>query len=365
MAGAELMQLLSGASLAPEAIDWDSVVRQARRCGLLGRLACMLEAQRALDAVPPHVRRHLDGARLVAQRQTEAVRWEVSCIEGALASVGRTTLLLKGAAYAMAGLPPSRGRLMSDIDILVPHDALGAVESALMRAGWVTAHHDAYDQHYYRRWMHELPPMRHVVRSSAVDVHHALLPMTARNQVDTEAMRAAAVPIPGYPQLRMLAPADMVLHAATHLFHEGELHSGLRDLSDLDLLLRHFGAMPGFWDELAPRAEAVGLARPLHYALTYCAAFLATPVPPAVMIRVAKFGPSAPLRMLMGELYARAFAPGLPNDEDVLAPLARSMLFLRGHWLRMPPHLLVYHLGHKAMAAMRSRPDKVPDDHAK
>ena len=51
------------------------------------------------------------------------------------------------------------------------------------------------------------------------------------------------------PGFAVLAPEDMVLHSATHLFNEGEFDRGLRDLNDLDLLLREFGAAA----ELRPR----------------------------------------------------------------------------------------------------------------
>jgi hypothetical protein len=175
-------------------------------------------------------------------------------------------------------------------------------------------------------------------------------------------MRAAAVPIPGSPQMRMLSPVDMVLHASTHLFSESEFHSGLRDLSDLDLLLRHFSGRPDFWEELVERADAVGLRRPVYYAMTQSAALFETPVPSATLSRAAAFGPSEPLRTLMGALFRRALAGRLPDEGDAIASLARSALFVRGHWLRMPTHLLVAHLGHKVVASARDRPKSAAAD---
>lgn len=360
-AAADLAALSAEGRSPKDGIDWDVLVRRARRTGLLGRLACILDAKGEFQEVPEPARRHLDGALRVAQRQAEAVRWEVSCIREALCGIGVRVILLKGAAYVMAGLPPAGGRLMSDIDILVPRAELARVESALMVAGWATTHHQPYDQHYYRAWMHELPPMRHIVRGSAVDVHHALLPITARISVDTESMRQAAVPIAGRSGLFMLCPTDLVLHAAAHLFHESEWRSGLRDLSDLDLLLRHFGATPRFWDELAGRGVEVGLGRPLHYALTCCARLLGTPVPGVVATSVHRLGPRQPLRACMSSLFERALAGRLPEEEGPLEPLARALLFLRGHWLRMPAHLLAYHLGHKTLAAIGGRPEAPSD----
>ncbi|RXL80730.1 hypothetical protein EO238_31730, partial [Citrobacter sp. AAK_AS5] len=80
-------------------------------------------------------------------------------------------VVLKGAAYAMARLPVADGRIFGDVDILVPHETLADVESALMLAGWASIHRDPYDQRYYRMWMHEIPPMRHLHRGTVIDVH--------------------------------------------------------------------------------------------------------------------------------------------------------------------------------------------------
>ncbi len=86
--------------------------------------------------------------------------------------------MLKGAAYLVADLPSSAGRLFSDVDILVPKPRLPEVESHLTMHGWMTTHHSGYDQRYYRERMHELPPMEHVHRGTTIDVHHTILPET-------------------------------------------------------------------------------------------------------------------------------------------------------------------------------------------
>jgi len=106
--------------------------------------------------------------------------------------------------------------------------ALPEVEAALMLQGWATTHHNSYDQRYYRRWMHELPPLRHVTRATVLDVHHAILPETARLKPDSAKLLAASVPAQSDARFRVLAPADMVLHSATHLLHDEELRHGLR-----------------------------------------------------------------------------------------------------------------------------------------
>lgn len=333
---------------------WEATIHAARRANLLSRLAADLDDAGLLAQVPGAPRAHLDAALIVARAQREAVLREVALICAALAGVGIDVVLLKGAAYVLADLPVARGRVFSDVDILVPGETLAAVEAALMLHGWSTTHHDAYDQRYYRQWMHELPPLRHNVRSTVVDVHHAILPLTARVKPPSAKLLAAARPVEGDARVRVLCPVDMVLHSATHLFQNEELTQGLRDIADLDGLLRHFGPQAGFWDELPRRAAELGLARPLYYGLRFASRFMDTPVP-ADVLRVAASGrPPRLVRALMDVLYDRA----LRLDEEAaagwLSPLARRMLYVRAHWLRMPPTLLARHLSVKAF---RRQPD--------
>lgn len=332
--------------------DWDLLLRQARGSRMLARIA-LLAQRHAGDAIPAQVAPHLEGALLVAQRHREAVEWEVTQIRLALGSVGLPLILLKGAAYLAAGVPAAQGRSFSDIDILVPRARINQAEAALMLHGWATSHHSAYDDRYYREWMHELPPMQHGRRMTVVDVHHAILPMTASSRPDSAKLIAAARPLPGRPDVMVLSPVDMVIHSACHLFHEEELEKGLRDLSDLDALLRDFSALPDFWPALLARATELDLERAVFYALRFSSRLLETPVPPHIMQQAARFAPGALLMRLMDRLFGRALLPRHPSCEDRFGGLARRMLFVRAHWLRMPPGLLARHLLHKAALAIR------------
>lgn len=334
--------------------DWDLLLRQARHANLLARLHVLLDERGLLEQVPAQPREHLEWSHATAERHTQAVHWEVTLIRKALAKVGVPVILLKGAAYVMANLPSARGRLFSDIDIMVPKDSLNAVEAALMLHGWAATHHDAYDQRYYRTWMHELPPMRHVKRSTVIDVHHAILPETASIHPDPEKLRAAACALDGYNDLRVFAPADMVLHSAAHLFHDGELENGLRDLVDIDSLLRHFGSLPSFWPELVERAQELELTRPLFYALRYAAHILHTPIPSDTMEAAGVGRPSRPTLALMDRLFTRALMPVHPSCSDGLTGGARWILYVRANWLRMSPLLLARHLLHKAFISPKA-----------
>jgi hypothetical protein len=327
--------------------EWDLLLRQALAANLTASLYRLAAEHALLEAVPAQPARHLAWAGALLRRHAQGVQFEVACIGDALAACGVPLLLLKGAAYAMAGLAPAQGRLFSDIDILVPRADIERVEAALMQAGWVTRHLDPYDQRYYRVWMHELPPLLHLQRASTVDVHHAILPLTARARPDPALLRGAAVTLAD--GLRVLAPHDMVIHSATHLFYDGEFGKGLRDLLDLHRLLREFGGQDGFWEGLPARALQLELGRPLFYALRYGARVLHTPVPPAALEALAGAAPNRLLLALMDALFLRALMPDHASCGGALAGVARWLLYVRGNWLRMPPLLLARHLLHKAL----------------
>lgn len=331
------------------------LIRQARKANLLASLHARLDQLDLLDRIPAQPREHLAWANIVATRHAQAVRHEIALIREALSNCDIPVILLKGAAYVKAQLPCARGRLFSDIDVLVPKNKLDEVEAALMMHGWAATHHDAYDQRYYRTWMHELPPMRHIRRMTVIDVHHAIVPETAPIHPDPALLLAAACPIDKQPGLMTLAPADMILHSAVHLFHDGELENGLRDLVDLHGLLQHFSNAPHFWPALIERAITLELARPLFYALRYTNVMLHATIPGDALERLSKAAaPGRPLLALMDSLFLRALLPAHPSCSDAFSELARKMLYIRANWLRMPPLLLARHLFHKAFITPKS-----------
>ena len=331
--------------------DWDTVIRQARVSALLVRLATRLQEEQLYDSVPDAPRRHLESALILRDRQQVAVRWEVEHLALMMASVNVPLVLLKGAAYVMAQLPPGRCRVFTDFDLLVPRDALDRVEIAAISHGWSSGQHNAYDQRYYRRWMHELPPMQHLERRSVIDIHHNLVPDTARLQPDASRLLAATVACPGLPDVQVLSPADMILHSAVHLFHDGEFDHGLRDLFDLQDLLEHFMKTSEDWQALVTRSEQLGLARPLFYTLRYIQRCLRGSVPDAVTNRLAPHKPALPT-WLMDATFERGLLPDHTSCRDRGCAASRLILYVRGHALRMPPHLLLPHLWRKAMRRM-------------
>jgi hypothetical protein len=188
--------------------------------------------------------------------------------------------------------------------------------------------------------------MTHIRRRTVLDLHHNILPETARIQTRPDLIMEAAQVLPEHPQFSIPAPADLVLHSATHLFHEGEWQHGLRDLVDLDALLRAREDDSGFWDALVARAGELNLGRPLFYGLRYCQRLLATPLPPGLLDRCPG-RPSPRAAVLMDALFVPAFATAHHSCRRPGSGVAAFALYVRSHWLRMPPHLLLPHLAQK------------------
>ncbi len=309
--------------------QWTALIAAARAESLIGSLAWRLEGQ----AVPERVARLLDDARRDHEQGRVQALWEAEMARRALEPLGVPVILLKGTAYAAAGLPASAGRSIGDLDILVPRTSLDSVQEALLSAGWEWVKADDYDDAYYRRWMHELPPLIHRERDRMIDVHHTILPLTAGPTPDAAAMIADSVALDN--GLRVLCPEDMVIHAACHLFADGDLAGGLRNLWDIDRLVRAFAAEPGFAVRLRERARLHQLGGPTDRALRLAAHLYDTPV--ERMGRLTAVDRLFALRLLARNGWGQE-----------TRPIVRLAFYVRSHWLRMPPLMLARHLWVKA-----------------
>lgn len=134
----------------------------------------------------------------------------------------------------------------------------------------------------------------------------------------------------------LLSPPDMIVHAATHLFADGDLAGGLRNLWDIDRLLRDFAVAPGFWPALHERAARHQMLAPVQRAGRLASDLYGTPVPESWRAWDSA-DPLFKARLLARDGWGRATRPAL-----------RFGFYLRSHALRMPPLMLARHLWTKA-----------------
>lgn len=308
-----------------DAQGWTELLSMARAEQLLGTLAERFK----IESVPPKVAEIIAEARVNADYLRRSALWEADCARRALAGYGGKVVLLKGTAYVAAGLKAGEGRSIGDLDILVARDDLPQVEAALLAAGWEWVKPDPYDDAYYRDHMHELPPLIHKERDRMIDVHHTILPLTARLKPDARAMLGDAKPVAS--GLYTLNPQDMVCHSAAHLFADGELDGGLRNLWDIHCLLGQFSSAD-FWVQLRSRASLHQLSEPVERAVRLAHQLYGTQIPKdwAGWHRQDKW--------YVARLTARD-GWGRPTRKFI-----RLLFYIRSHWLRMPPLMLARHL---------------------
>ena len=314
-------------ALTLDARGWTALLGIANAERLTASLAFRLDGLN----IPEKARAILSDAKANAETGRTHALWEAEMARRALASLNIKVILLKGTAFAAAGFDAARGRLIGDLDILVPRDQLDRVEAHLFAAGWEWVKPNAYDDAYYRQHMHELPPMIHSARDRMIDVHHTILPLTARPTPAVAAMIADAVPLRN--GLYTLSPADMLIHAAAHLFADGDLAGGLRNLWDIDRLIREQCDTADYWKTLTERARLHGLVPHTSRALRLTQHLFATPVDPYLAFE-ARRGDI----FYMGRLLARN---GWGQETR---KILRFAFYVRSHWLRMPPILLMRHL---------------------
>jgi hypothetical protein len=357
-----LIDLLAGRRDAATLSDgeWEAVIRVARAEALAATLA-----ERLADAVTPgEITALFADLRAAAMVQQNTALWEAEMARRALEPAGVRFVLLKGTAYAAAGLPNAAGRQIGDLDILVARDDLDRAEAALLAAGWEWVKSDPYDDAYYRDHMHELPPLIHAQRDRMIDVHHTILPLTHRARPDAAALMEDAEQIlpgtgrwhgeavtegPGAEQpvskadsdpsdpsgatspfrggFLVLAPADRIIHCAAHVMADGDLAGGLRNLWDFNLLLDGQD-----WADVMTRAR--------HHELTAATAR-------AARLAHRLYGTNVPVMMQRPTLTDSLFLRALTARDDwgrATRPFTRLAFYIRSHWLRMPPLMLARHL---------------------
>jgi hypothetical protein len=352
-----LEAILDPRSLARlDAPGWERLLSCARRNAVLAYLAERAASAGIIDDLQEQPRAGLLAARMAAARLAQLARWELDRVGRVLRPAGIPMIALKGVAYILRGMPHASTRLLSDIDVMVPRDRIEDAEQALLTAGWKGTTLDPYDQRYYRRWSHEIPPLLYPGRQLEVDMHHTICPPVSRLRPDPEQFWANSEPSAD-ACVRLLSRVDTVLHAVVHLFFDSDFNGRFRDLIDLHELLAAFGGSDEFWSRLVAEARRQVLGRPLHYAFATLARVLRTPIPAEASRDVLGFKSVGPVNAWMTRTLESVLTPADPERWPPAYRARLWLLYVRSHWLRMPPHLLLPHLIRKSVR--RSQPAAV------
>jgi len=331
---------------------WNILIGQARSEKLLGRLYYLFVKNNKTDLIPPKVILHFSSSYKLFLRQQNDVLREVDTIQQKFKYKQIPCIFLKGAAYILADLPCAKGRLLSDIDVLVKSDLIKKAEIQLMVLGWISQKIEDYDDEYYRKWMHEIPPMQHVNRGSVIDLHHNILPLT--NTDYSTSRKYNTQELKSLNNTLILDNMDIVIHSSVHLFTESEYNNGLRDLSDLDILIRHFSSIDNqFIEKLVARANEQKLSLYIWLTFQYSSKILATPIDKKQQSFLVKKPKTIMHEMYYNFCFINIFKPNHSSCRDWKMSLSEFLLYWRGHFLRMPLRLLIPHLTRKSFMRLR------------
>ncbi|MDP5459384.1 nucleotidyltransferase family protein [Alishewanella sp. SMS8] len=349
-------QLLCQLFVAPEsalqlnAQQWVNVILVLRHQQLLARYSYRFKSAKIFLNLSEYAQHHLRNAEILADKQYRQIDSEAEELIDLLEPLNVTPVFLKGAAYALQPqLKPGLGRTFSDIDLLVPKQNIMAIEQRLALFGYLGEPISAYDEHYYRNWTHEIPPVRHHARGTVLDIHHNLVPLVSGRAPNIAAFERHVITTDqGYAVLDLPA---ITLHSLIHLFFNETFKNAFRDLTDLHLLFSDFSEED--WTEILKLSAETGFQFELMLAVRYCQQLLQTTVPCWVCQQLENGQPAAWRMRLLDFIFGYTLLPKHPLTTSKKQKLAVFFAFVRGHFLKMPLHILLGHLTMKSFFGLR------------
>lgn len=321
--------------------QWVPVIRILRHQQLLARYAERLRVNQLFEQLPDYAKHHMLNTEVLANKQCHQVLFEADELVRLLAPLNVEPVFLKGAAYSLGyRLSVGKGRTYSDIDILVPKEAITAVEQRLSLHGYFSEPMSDYDQRYYRRWTHEIPPVRHHSRGTVLDIHHNLVPPVSGRAPEMHFFDShLQVSAEGH---KMLSLAGLTLHSLIHLLFNEDFKNAFRDLTDLHLLFSQCTEQD--WQQLVQLAQQTGFEFELFLASRYCETLLHSPIPKSFRQQLDKVRPNKLRMRLLDAMFLRVLCPRHPVIDRWPHKMADWLVWLRGHWLKMPLPILIWHL---------------------
>jgi hypothetical protein len=259
------------------ATDWDAVVRQAD-FHEVGPLLFGLFSQPGVVQPPAVVMGRLASRFRRAEQETGLRFAQLADVLSAFRAEGIPAIVLKGAALAELLYEQRAFRPMADLDLMVRREHLHAAEAALVRLQFKPRREFFSDPEGFEEHSYQQVPFEHRESQVTVELHWNLAAPADGVSLDPGEFwqRARPACLAGV-EAYILAPEDFLLHLCLHATVLHHLEIKLRDLYDLTLLLRQWGADLNFAD-LGPRLKRHGLRRCVHVMLELAQRLLAAPV---------------------------------------------------------------------------------------
>ncbi|MFN6971955.1 MAG: nucleotidyltransferase family protein [Rheinheimera sp.] len=326
--------------------DWTLLIHQAREQALLGSCYFLLQDAGLYDQIPDKVKTHFYSGYIYAQKQKISLMKEMLKLEPFFSDAPYPCVLLKGCAYRLSELPMARGRVFSDIDLLVPQQQFPDALQRLNEAGFIEFGMSEYDRRYYLRWSHQHPPLIHYLRGVSIDLHHHIYPVSSHENILIEPILSQSIRLEG-SSFAVPTKSLMFVHACVHLFYQDETHKLIKDLWDLYQL--YLDAMTEGESQMVQAAIDLNAQAAVYYAFDVLQWLFNIDVSEQSLTSLKPYANHSQRRS-MRWLLAQLFDP-----KSGWHQLAHFWWTIRGHLLKMGPMTLLYHSVAKSIEQYRER----------
>jgi hypothetical protein len=309
--------------------DWTLLVHHCREQALLG--SAYLYLKQHDNKMPADILSHFESGKIYADKQLQTMVLELLMLEQALAQADYPILLVKGVAYRLHRFGFATGRVFSDLDLLVPADKVNLTVDMLQSAGFMDSTEHDYDRRYYIDWSHQHPPLRHYTRGSEVDLHHTIFFAKSSVSVDIKQFIANSKPIES-SCFSLPTPADMFVHSCLHLLFQEEHHKLIKDLVDLYEL---YNSIPDK-QSIVGSASLTNKPEVVAHGLNIISELFNLPLS-AMELSFIQQQTSWISRQSLHYLISTL------TSDDRQNKLAKIWWVARGHLIKMPWYLLLYH----------------------
>ena len=316
------------------AAQWTALVSEARQQALLGSIYFLLKDLELLATVPQAVQAHLQTGFHYAEKQKNTLLQEMLELEQVFQGTEYPCILVKGVGYRLSNLAFARGRIFSDIDLLIPHSAFADALLRLLDSGYLETGMSDYDRRYYIQWSHQHPPLTHFLRGANIDLHHHIFPVASNSGLAIEPMIVnstklvdSVFSVPSLPYL--------LVHASVHLFYQEETHKLVKDLCDLKQLYQECIETHSP-EQILAACKSMHAEAAVYYALDTLRWLFSLDIDADLLQRLAQF--SSAYRRWQMQFLLKHLLSASP-----LHQFAHFGWFVRGHLLKMGIVTLVYH----------------------
>ena len=251
--------------VALTATAWEAVLDVANQQHVTPLLYARLRDKGMQTAVPPFIWLQLRHAHQLNTLRNKIIYRELHKFSHALQTQNIPFIVLKGAFLADTVYGSIGERVIGDLDLLAPHDALPQVITISERFGYKKTQPVVLDVVLAQR--HHIPAVINPMTQLAIEWHWHIVPPTAYYAIPVDELwqRAVSVTVANIP-VHTLSPEDLLLHLADHISYHHEFTFGIRSLCDLSVICAVYGAVID-WDVVVDRAKQWHWERGVYLAL--------------------------------------------------------------------------------------------------